>query len=47
LSDKEVRELAKLAVEVEKHYKKPQDIEWAIDREGKVYLLQSRAITTL
>ena len=47
LTDKEVKEIAKLAIKIEKHYKKPQDIEWTIDKKGKVYILQSRAITTL
>ncbi|MBD3354503.1 phosphoenolpyruvate synthase [Candidatus Woesearchaeota archaeon] len=44
-NDKEIRELARLAKKIEKHYEKPQDMEWAI--EGKnVYILQSRAVTT-
>jgi|GEM_PF-350304 len=46
LSDKEVIELAKTAVKIEKHYGKPQDMEWAINK-GKIYILQSRPITTL
>ncbi|MDE1847809.1 MAG: hypothetical protein KGH61_02565 [Candidatus Micrarchaeota archaeon] len=47
LSYKEIIGLAKLAIALEKHYAKPQDIEWAIDRSGKAYILQSRPITTL
>lgn len=31
---------------IEKHYKKPVDIEWAIEN-GKVYIMQARPITTL
>ncbi len=46
ISDKEVIELSKLSIKIEKHYKKPQDIEWAIE-DGKIYILQSRPITTL
>ncbi|MDP2749308.1 MAG: PEP/pyruvate-binding domain-containing protein [Nanoarchaeota archaeon] len=46
ISEKEVFELAKLGKAIEQHYKKPQDIEWAIHK-GKVYILQSRPITTL
>jgi len=38
--------LGKLGIAIEKHYKKPQDIEWAIAGQ-KIYILQSRAITTL
>ena len=46
LTDDEVLELARLASRVEAHYGTPQDIEWAITG-GKLYLLQSRPITTL
>jgi len=45
LSDKELRELVKIAMEVEDFYQGvPQDIEWVI-RKDKIYLLQSRPIT--
>lgn len=46
LSDEEVQELVKLAVRVEQFYGKPQDLEWAYEK-GRMYLLQSRPITTL
>lgn len=46
LEDAKIREVAKLGVEIEKHYKFPQDIEWAIEK-GKIYIVQSRPITTL
>lgn len=46
LTGKEIIELAKLCVKIEKHYKKPQDIEWALEK-GKFYITQSRPITTL
>lgn len=46
LSDDEIIKLAKIAIKIEKHYKIPQDIEWAIER-GKLYIVQSRPITTL
>ncbi|MBU1103729.1 MAG: phosphoenolpyruvate synthase [Nanoarchaeota archaeon] len=45
LSDYEIKRLAQYARELEEHYKKPQDIEFAIDREG-IYIVQSRPITT-
>ena len=45
LSDDEVVELGRMAIEVETHYGEPQDIEWAIDH-GTSYLLQARPITT-
>jgi pyruvate,water dikinase len=37
-------ELAKTAVALERHYHVPQDIEWAIDSQGVVYLLQCRPL---
>lgn len=45
--DETIQELAKLAIRIEGHYGKPQDIEWAIDSQGKIWILQSRPITTL
>jgi len=39
-----IRELAGYALRIEKHYGKAQDIEWAVDRKGKVYLLQTRPL---
>ncbi|QJE94581.1 PEP/pyruvate-binding domain-containing protein [Luteolibacter luteus] len=47
LSESEARGIATLAKRCEKHFGRPQDIEWAIDRAGKLWLLQSRPITTL
>ena len=47
LSDEQVRALAALGAQVETHYGAPQDIEWAIDALGKLWLVQSRPITTL
>jgi pyruvate, water dikinase len=46
LPDAEILELAELCLRIEKHYKKPQDIEWAY-AGGKLYIVQSRPITTL
>jgi pyruvate,water dikinase len=49
LSDDEVISVATMAKAVERHYRCPQDIEWAIDgelRDGeRVVLLQSRPET--
>jgi pyruvate,water dikinase len=47
LSDAQIRELAQLGARVEAHYGVPQDTEWAIDADGKLWLTQSRPITTL
>ncbi|VVB58454.1 putative phosphoenolpyruvate synthase [Candidatus Anstonella stagnisolia] len=46
LNDSEIIGLAKIAINIEKHYGKPQDLEYAV-AEGKLYIVQSRPITTL
>jgi len=46
LTDEEVVELARYAVIIEKHYKRPMDIEWGRDGvDGKIYILQARPET--
>ncbi len=45
LSDDELAALRDIGRKVERHYGKPQDIEWAIDHDGKISLLQSRPET--
>jgi rifampicin phosphotransferase len=47
LSDEQIRALAALGARVEALYEAPQDIEWAIDPSGQIFLLQARPITTL
>jgi rifampicin phosphotransferase len=47
LGDAQIRALAALGARVEAHYGTPQDTEWAIDNEGRIWLLQARPITTL
>lgn len=39
------RSLAQLAVQAERAFGSPQDIEWAIDISGRLWLLQTRPIT--
>ncbi len=46
LSDKEIIELTKLAVKIEKYFGFPVDVEWAKD-EKIFYITQSRPITTI
>lgn len=46
LSDAEITALAKMGHTIETHYGTPQDIEWGM-ADGKIYLLQSRPITSL
>ena len=46
LDNKEIMQLARWAVLIEKHYKKPMDIEWAKDgNEKKLYIVQARPET--
>lgn len=46
LSEKEIIFLAKWAIEIEKHYQKPMDIEWAKDGiTNKLYIVQARPET--
>ena len=46
LNNDEIRELGENIINIEKYYGKPQDMEWAFEK-GKLYILQSRPITTL
>jgi pyruvate,water dikinase len=45
LQDAQILALADVARKVEQHYGKPQDIEWALDQDGNILLLQSRPET--
>src|SRR3989344_2998238 len=45
LTESEIKRLADISLQIEKHYKKPQDIEFAIEIR-EIYIVQSRPITT-
>ena len=49
ITDQEISKIAEYAQRIEQHYGKPQDIEWAIDRDLKfpesVFIVQSRPET--
>ena len=46
MSDAQLQALRSIARKVESHYGRPQDIEWALEREsGDILLLQSRPET--
>ncbi|MBG5926848.1 MULTISPECIES: phosphoenolpyruvate synthase [Providencia] len=46
LTDLEVEELARQAIQIEKHYGRPMDIEWAKDgHNGRLYIVQARPET--
>jgi pyruvate,water dikinase len=46
LDNYEIKRLAQYARQLEEHYNKPQDIEFAIDEKG-IFIVQSRPITTV
>jgi rifampicin phosphotransferase len=46
MEDSMIKSLAELGMRIEKHYGSPQDIEWCLEK-GKLYIVQSRAITSL
>ena len=46
ITDDDVLQLAKWGMQIEEHYGKPQDIEWAKDGQtGKIYIVQARPET--
>jgi pyruvate,water dikinase len=47
LDEGQLAELADLAKTVQRHFGSHQDVEWAIDREGRLHVLQARPVTTL
>ena len=47
LTLEQLRSLARLGAEVEQAFGAPQDIEWAVDERDRVWITQSRPITTL
>jgi rifampicin phosphotransferase len=47
LTDDQILELADLGQRVSDVYTSPQDTEWALDEEGRLWLTQARPITTL
>jgi pyruvate,water dikinase len=44
VTDDQAKELARLAIRIEAYYKRPQDIEWAVDGKGSVVILQCRPL---
>ncbi len=44
LSDEQALEIALLAIRIEEYCKAPQDIEWAVRRDGTIILLQCRPL---
>lgn len=44
LSQDALLELAKMGAALERYFKRPQEVEWAVDDQGTCYLLQSRRL---
>jgi len=47
ISDKEAVKIAKLGAKLHEHYYFPQDCEFAVDRKRKIFIVQTRPVTTL
>ena len=47
ISDSNIITLAQLGLKLEEHYHHPQDIEWAINHNGSVFIVQTRPVTTI
>jgi pyruvate,water dikinase len=47
ISDDQAVSLAEMAVKLENYYRVPQDVEWAITKDGTIYLLQARPLQQL
>jgi phosphohistidine swiveling domain-containing protein len=47
LATRQAQAVADLARRIADRYRRPQDIEWAIDREGRLWLLQARPMTAV
>ncbi len=47
VDEKMLKRLADYAVRLEEHYGSPQDIEWAVTREGELFLLQTRPLQVI
>ncbi|MFH1181810.1 MAG: PEP/pyruvate-binding domain-containing protein [Candidatus Woesearchaeota archaeon] len=46
LDEREIGRLAEAVNAIERHYSFPQDIEWAIDKNDGLHILQARPVTT-
>ncbi len=44
LTEKQLQQLAEMAIQIEEHLQGPQDIEWCFDQEGQLYMLQARPL---
>jgi pyruvate,water dikinase len=47
LTHEEAGRLTQMGLAIERYFSRPQDIEWAIDGEGNIFLLQARPLRTV
>jgi len=47
LSRNQVEETARAGLAIERHYRRPQDVEFSIDEAGRLWILQARPVTTV
>jgi pyruvate,water dikinase len=44
LIEREISQLARIALQIEQYMKHAQDIEWAVDKQGDIFILQARPL---
>jgi pyruvate, water dikinase len=44
IAENEMNQLAHVALQIERYMKRAQDIEWAIDQQGTIFILQARTL---
>lgn len=44
LTTEQINRLAQASLLIEKHFQQPQDIEWAFDKQGNLFILQTRPL---
>lgn len=47
LNKEQIKELTGYALKIEEHFGTPQDIEWALDKSGKIIILQARPLKVI
>ncbi|HEX9670434.1 MAG TPA: PEP/pyruvate-binding domain-containing protein [Thermoanaerobaculia bacterium] len=47
LNDDELRAVVAAGLEIETFFRRPQDVEFSFDRDGRLYVLQARPVTTV
>ncbi|MEW6365763.1 MAG: PEP/pyruvate-binding domain-containing protein [Acidobacteriota bacterium] len=45
LTEEQIHKLGEYVRALENHYRAPQDVEWALDRQGRLFILQTRPLS--